>query len=139
VAATGDSGPPDVDTMDASDPREAVARLEQRIEELADKVESCRKFVLASRVAVAFGGVWLVAAALGAIRMDGLGLTAAMAAVLGGTVVWGSNRSTAKEANAQMAAAEAARSELIAGIEMRVVSGRGDPGEAHAEAHRRLH
>jgi hypothetical protein len=129
----------DLAGMDVTDPREAIARLERHIEQLAEKVESCRKFVLVSRVAIALGGAWLVAAALGAIRIDGLALTAAMAAVLGGTVVWGSNRSTAKEATAQMAAADAARSELIAGIEMRLVSGRGSVGEAHAGAPRRLH
>jgi hypothetical protein len=108
----------DLADMDITDPREEIARLEQRIERLAAKRESCRKFVLASRMAIALGGTFLAAAALGAIRFDALALTAGIAAVLGGVVVLGSNRSTAKEAAAQMAAAEAARSELIAGIEL---------------------
>jgi hypothetical protein len=57
--------------------------------------------------------------------------------VLGGIVVLGSNRSTAKEAAAQTAAAEAGRSELIAGIELRVV---GDgTAEQSAGTHRWLH
>jgi outer membrane biosynthesis protein TonB len=112
----------DLADMEIADPREEIARLEQHIERLAAKVESCRKFVLASRITIAIGGALLVAAAFGAIRFNAPAMTAAIAAVLGGIVVLGSNRSTAKEATAEMAAAEAARSELIAGIELRVVS-----------------
>jgi hypothetical protein len=125
--------------MDDTDPREAIARLEERIEGLAARIENCRKFMLASRAAIALGGAFLAAAAVGAIRYDALALTAGIAAVLGGIVVLGSNRSTAREAAAQMEAAEAARSELIAGIELRVVSEESSAIEARAETHRRLH
>ena len=124
--------------MDDTDPREAIARLEERIEGLAARIENCRKFMLASRAAIALGGAFLAAAAVGAIRYDALALTAGIAAVLGGIVVLGSNRSTAREAAAQMEAAEAARSELIAGIELRVVSEESSAIEARAETHRRL-
>lgn len=124
--------------MEASDPREEIARLERRIEELAARIESCRKFMLASRIAIAIAGALLAAAAFGAIRLNAAALTAAIAAVLGGIVVLGSNRSTAKEAAAQMAAAEAGRSELIAGIELRVVSEESGAPKAHATTHRRL-
>jgi hypothetical protein len=124
--------------MEARDPREEIARLERRIEELAARIESCRKFMLASRITIALGGALLVAAAFGAIRFNAPAMTAAIAAVLGGIVVLGSNRSTAKEAAAQMAAAEAARSELIAQIELRIVSDCDGAREANAGAHRRL-
>ena len=124
--------------MEIADPREEIARLEQRIERLAAKVESCRKFVLASRMTIALGGTLLVAAAFGAIRFNASAMTAAIAAVLGGIVVLGSNRSTAKEAIAEMAAAEAERSDLIAGIELRVVSEESGANETHAGRHRRL-
>jgi len=117
--------------MEIADPREEIARLEERIEQLAAKVESCRKFVLASRITIALGGTLLVAAAFGAIRFNAPAMTAAIAAVLGGIVVLGSNRSTAKEATAEMAAAEAERSELIAGIELRVVSEESGAREDH--------
>ena len=117
--------------MEIADPREEIARLEQRIERLAAKVESCRKFVLASRITIALGGTLLAAAAFGAIRFNASAMTAAIAAVLGGIVVLGSNRSTAKEATAEMAAAEAERSELIAGIELRVVSEESGAREDH--------
>ena len=42
--------------LENGDPREEIVRLEERIEELAAKIESCRKFILASRIAVASGG-----------------------------------------------------------------------------------
>jgi hypothetical protein len=44
-----------------------------------------------------------------------------MAAGLGGVVTLGSNNSTAKEAAAQLAAAEAERAELIGSIKLSVV------------------
>jgi hypothetical protein len=51
-------------------------------------------------------------------------MTAAIAALLGGVVTLGSNSSTAKEASAQLAAAEAERAELIGSIELHVVGDR---------------
>ena len=34
------------------DPHEEIAHLEERIDELDTKIESCRKFILASRIAI---------------------------------------------------------------------------------------
>ena len=106
---------------ETADPRDQIERLEERIEWLAAKIESCRKFALASRLAVALGGVVLLAMMLGAIRTEPVALATAIAAVLGGFVMMGSNRSTADEAAAELAAAEAERAELIGSIELRVV------------------
>jgi hypothetical protein len=95
------------------DPHEEIVRLEERIEELAAKIESCRKFILASRIAVASGGLLLAVMLFGAIRSD-LGLMAvAVSLLLGGIVVWGSNSSTAKEAAKEIATAESERAALI--------------------------
>ena len=60
----------------------------------------------------------------GVIPFDPLALTGAMAAGIGGIVMLGSNNSTAKEAEAQLAAGEAARAALIGLIELRVVGDR---------------
>jgi hypothetical protein len=85
----------------------------RRIEDLAEKIESCRKFILASRIAVA-GGVLVFSGMLfGAIRFDPGIMAAAVAALLGGIAVWGSNRSTAKQAANELALAESDRSVLI--------------------------
>ena len=45
-----------------------IVRLESQIDELADKIESCRKFILAGRIAVVGGGVVLIPTLLGAAR-----------------------------------------------------------------------
>jgi hypothetical protein len=98
-----------------------VVRLEEQIEELAAKIESCRKFILASRIAVAGGGILLASMLLGAIRFDLAAMAAAVAALLGGIVVWGSNGSTAKEAGKELATAEAVRAALIEKIDLRLI------------------
>ena len=71
--------------MNDGDPHEEIVRLEAQIEALSDKIESCRKFILAGRIAAAAGGVLLVALLLGAIRFDLQLMMFAMAAFLG---VW---------------------------------------------------
>ena len=103
------------------DPHEAIVRIEEHIEELS-KIESCRKFILASRIAVAGGGFVLAAMLVGVIQSD-LGLMAAAVSLsLGGIVVWGSNSSTAKEATKELAAAESERAALIERINPRIIS-----------------
>ncbi len=103
------------------DPHNEIVRLEAHIEELTAKIESCRKFILASRIVTWGGGIVLVAMLLGAIHLDPATLAAAVAALLGGIVVWGSNRSTAKEAKGELAVAEADRAGLIAIINARTI------------------
>ena len=102
-----------MDGEQISDPHDEVARLEERIEELASKIESCRKLILASQVAVAGGTLVLAAMLFGAMRFDPAVMAAAVAASLGGSAVWGSNSSTAKEAAKESASADLDRSALI--------------------------
>jgi hypothetical protein len=109
--------------MHNGDPHDEIVRLEAQIETLGDKIENCRKFILAARIAVAAGAILLAAMLFGAMLPDLTVMTLAMAALLGGIVVWGSNGSTAKEAASEMAAAEATRAALIGQINLRVVGG----------------
>jgi hypothetical protein len=110
----------DQQTLGDADPHEEIVRLEEHIEEA--KLESCRKFILASRIAVAGGGLVLAAMLVGAIRSD-LGLMAAsVASFLGGVVVWGSNSSTARETAKELTAVESERAALIEQINPRVIS-----------------
>lgn len=99
--------------MPESDPRDEIERFEAQIEELGERLESCRKFILAGRVAVAAGSIVLAALLVGAIRFDPAVMAGAAAALLGGFVLWGANRSTANEAADALAAAETHRAELI--------------------------
>lgn len=110
--------------MDDLDPRDEIARLEAQIDELAARLESCRKFILVARIAVVAGAILLAAILFGAISFDPRLLLAAITALLAGIVVWGSNDSTAKETAKEMAAVEADRTRLIGTIDLRVVAER---------------
>ena len=105
------------------DPHDEIARLEAHIEDLTAKLESCRKLALAARIAMVCGAVLLVCVLFGVIGFDPRLLLAAITALLGGIVVWGSNVSTAKEASNELAAAEAQRATQIGLMQLRVVGG----------------
>jgi hypothetical protein len=110
--------------MNDSDHRDEIVRLEAQIDELAARIESCRKFILAGRIAVVGGSVVLIATVVGATPFNPSVMAVAVAAVLGGIVAVGSNRSTAKEATHELTAAEAKRTALIGQIDLRLVSDR---------------
>ena len=110
--------------MDEDDIHEEISRLEAQIEGLAEAIECCRKIMLASKAAIAAGGVLLVAIMLGAIRFDPMAFMAAVAALLGGTVLFGSNSSTSQEKTAALKAAETQRAELISQIDLTLVGER---------------
>jgi phosphotransferase system glucose/maltose/N-acetylglucosamine-specific IIC component len=105
--------------------RDAIVRLEDSIEQHAQAIESCRKFMLASRIAIVAGAILLAALVLGVTAFSPMAMVAAFAAVIGGVVLLGSNRSTLQEATAALQAAEAQRAALIGEIDLRVVSSRG--------------
>jgi hypothetical protein len=110
--------------MSETDPHDEIERLETKIEELAARVENCRKFMLASRIAITGGAIVLVALLFGVIRFDPTMMAGGAAALLGGIVMFGSNSSTAKEAEAELAAAEAVRADLIAHLDLHLVAER---------------
>jgi hypothetical protein len=95
---------------DECDLHEEILHIEAHIEELADVIESCRKFILISKVAMAAGGTLILAIIIGAVGFDPV-MIGALAAVIGGTVVCGSNTSTLKQTTTAMKAAEAHRAE----------------------------
>ncbi len=90
----------------------------------SSKLESCRKFILVARIAIIGGAILLAVILFGVIAFDPRLLLLAIAAVLGGIVVWGSNRSTAEEAAAELAEAETERAELIGSLQLHVVTER---------------
>jgi hypothetical protein len=99
-----------------------IVRIEDRIEELAEKIESCRKLILASRIIVAGGACVLTGMLFGEIRFDPGAMAAAAAALLGGVAVWGSNRSTAQEAKNELTISADARSMLIQRMDLKDVT-----------------
>lgn len=106
---------------DAGNPRDEIARLESRLDELADSLARCWKFKLISQIAIAGGGVWLLGAILGIFGFDPVALMTAIAGVIGGTVLYGSNNTTVLELEAEMKEAEAKRARLIGTLDLRVV------------------
>src|SRR5262245_54995687 len=103
------------------DIRDEIARLEDRIEALAEKIERCRKIMLVARVAIAAATGLIVAMAIGLAPFDPLPILAALIGVIGGIVVLGSNSGTLNEAQAALNAAEGERSALIGRIDLRLV------------------
>jgi hypothetical protein len=106
---------------DDGDLHEQILHIEARIEELTDATERCRKIILISKVAIAAGGILILATSIGAVGSDATVLIGAIAAIIGGTVVFGSNTSTLKQTMNDMKAAEAYRTELISRIDLKVV------------------
>jgi hypothetical protein len=123
------SSPPVVDLArqsrlqmdDDGDLHEQILHIEARIEDLTDIIERCRKIILISKVAIAAGGILILATVIGAVGFDPTVLIGAIAAVIGGTVVFGSNTSTLKQTLTDMKAAEAHRTELISRMDLKVV------------------
>jgi hypothetical protein len=103
------------------DPRDEIARLEAQIEEQSDAIERCRKIILASKLVAAGGAVLIVLLLVGLVRFDAAAMIGAMAAVIGGVVMFGSTASTSGQLAAAVKVAEARRAELIGMINPRVV------------------
>lgn len=108
--------------MTEDDPADEIADIEDRIERLAEIAERCRKYILASKIAIGSGAALLLVTMSGVL---GFGQTAALgsiALVLGGIVSLGSNVSTLRQTDDAISAAEARRAALIGNIDLRVVA-----------------
>ena len=106
---------------DNGDLHEQILHIEAHIEELTDIIESCRKIILISKVAIAAGGILILATIIGSVGLDATVLIGAIAAVIGGTVILGSNTSTLKQTMTDTKAAEAHRTELISRLDLKAV------------------
>jgi hypothetical protein len=102
-------------------PADEIADIEARIEALAEIAERCRKFILASRIAIAGGAALLLVTILGLFDLGQVAALGSIALVLGGIVSLGSNVSTLRQTDGAIGAAEARRSALIGTIELRLV------------------
>jgi hypothetical protein len=109
---------------DEDDPTDEIARIEARLEQLAEVAERCRKFILASKAAIAGGGALLLLLVLGLFGANETAAIGSIAAVLGGIVSLGSNVSTLRQTEADISKAEAHRSDLIGMIDLQMVGER---------------
>jgi hypothetical protein len=99
-----------------------IARLEAQIEALTQSIEKCRKIAYLSKLTITAGAVWLGLMWLALAPYSPAALVVAIAAVIGGIVLGGSNSSTWEQAEEQRRQAEASRAELIDGLQLRLVS-----------------
>jgi hypothetical protein len=104
------------------DLRHQIVQLEVEIEQLAETLERCRKAMLISQLAIGAAVIWILAYLVGIVGPVPTAMVGAIAAVIGGVVVFGSNSSTSKRAAAAMKDAETLRAELIDKIDPRTVS-----------------
>jgi hypothetical protein len=107
--------------MTEDDPIDEISEIEARIETLAEVAARCRKFILASKATIAGGVGLLLVAMLGLLGAGQSAALGSIALILGGIVSLGSNVSTLRQTDAAIEAAEALRSDLISGIDLRVV------------------
>lgn len=98
-----------------------IARVEARIEQLALSVERCRKLSLAAKIAIAGGGAWLVLTALWIVPFVPAAVFGALAALIGGVVLLGSNATTWTQTEAALRASESLRAEMIERLALRTV------------------
>jgi hypothetical protein len=96
----------DLTGADEENPAAEISRLEAQVERLGAVAESCRKVILAAKVAIAVGALVLFVTVAGLINVDQIVAFGAVAVILGGIVAAGSN----------MRAAEARRAELIGAL-----------------------
>ena len=109
--------------VDQDDPTDEIARIEARLEQLAEVAERCRKFILASKAAIAGGGALLLVVVLGLLGANetvALGRSPRSRRI----VSLGSNVSTLRQTEADIGKAEAHRSDLIGMIDLQMVGDR---------------
>ena len=95
--------------------------IEARIEVLTAALEHCRKISLLAKIVVAAGVAWFALVLLWIVSFSAAAFVAALAAVLGGLVLLGSNATTWHQTEAALHTAEAERAQLIGSIDLRVV------------------
>src|SRR4051812_24683629 len=110
--------------MDDIGSNDEISRIEGQLEELAEVAERCRKFILASKAAIAGGAALLLVLVLGLFGASQTIAIGSIAAVLGGIVSLGSNVETLRQTTAAINEAEAQRSDLIGMIDLRLVGDR---------------
>jgi hypothetical protein len=99
---------------------EEVALIETEIDALAERIESCRKLSLVTKAAIAVGIAALVLFAAG--MASPLWLILGITAVLGGSALLGSTRTTLESLRERLRAQESKRAAIISGLELRVLS-----------------
>ncbi|HEY0569814.1 MAG TPA: hypothetical protein VGD13_17045 [Xanthobacteraceae bacterium] len=108
------------------DLQDQVSRLEDKIDELAAAIEKCRRYDVAAKIMLAGGAAIVVSLVLGLIRPEPLAIVSALAALVGGTVLFGSNASTWTATAAELKTAETRMTDLIDSADLRLIDAASD-------------
>jgi hypothetical protein len=95
------------------DPAEDITFIEARIEHLGEVIERCRKVSIASKLAIAAGALWAALMLLWLVPFYPGAMIGALAAVIGGIVLLGSNATTWAQTETSLRESEATRAEII--------------------------
>lgn len=104
-----------------NDLRDDIALLEERIEALRQVRERCRKISLAAKIAIAAGALVAALTLLTVLRFYPSAFFGALAAMIGGAVLLGSNKTTWEQTEEELRKAEAMRDQFIGGLNLRTV------------------
>ena len=104
-----------------SDLRDDIASLEERIDALRQTRERCRKISLVARIALSVSALWLILTLAALMPFSPTPFFAALAAMIGGVVLIGSNKTTWEQTEEELRKTEAMRDQFIGRLEMRTV------------------
>lgn len=107
--------------MNGDNLRDDIASLEERIEALRQTRERCRKISLLARIALYVSALWLILTLTSLLAFAAAPFFAALAAVIGGIVLLGSNKTTWEQTEEELRKVEAMRDQFIEHLEMRTV------------------
>jgi outer membrane murein-binding lipoprotein Lpp len=99
-----------------------IARLEEHIEALRESIARCRKIALAAKILIGAGGGVLIFMLIGLAPLATAPAFGALAAVIGGIVLAGSNSTTWKQTEARLNNSEALRRQMIGQLDLHVVN-----------------
>jgi hypothetical protein len=102
-----------------SDLHQHIADLEAEIDRLSDAAERCWKIAVAAKAMMVAGGLLLLISMVGLFRLGAPAFVIAVAAVLAGIALFGSNKRTRDEIAATVKAHEQRRGEMIDGLGLR--------------------
>jgi hypothetical protein len=108
--------------MDEENLRDQITELEARIETLNESIARCGKISVGAKIAISAGAGWFTLVLLRILYFDATAFVAALTGVLGGIVLLGSNATTWTQTESELHAAEEQRTNLIGGLEFKVVS-----------------
>jgi hypothetical protein len=99
-------------------PRKEIADLESEIEARQEAAERCRKILVGAKALMIVGGLMFLAPLLGILRSEALALVLGLAAVPAGIALYGSNRRTLDDLEAEIAARQKRRRDLIDALDL---------------------